>query len=71
MAWKKGPMPAGTYGWGGVVPFDLKSAGFYFADFCGDTVKVMTEPERIIQTHEVAYYNNSLELPLHPEGKRL
>ncbi len=72
MAWKKGPLPAGTYGWGGVVPVDLKaSEGFFFADFCGDTVKAITHPERVLQAHEVAYYDNSLTLPPHPKGKRL
>lgn len=62
MAWKRGPMPKGTYGWGGVVPFDHSGSGFYFADFRGDTVAL--EPDkRELQPHEVKWYDNSLELP--------
>lgn len=68
MAWKKGPLPSGTYGWGGVVPFDEKVQGFYFADFAGNTVKAIGagphgKTDRILQPHEVAFYDNSLELP--------
>jgi len=62
MAWKKGPLPAGTFGWGAVVPFDMDGAGFLFADFAGD--KVTTNPgNRILKAHEVKAYDNSLELP--------
>jgi hypothetical protein len=64
MAWKKGPLPPDTYHWGGVVPFDLKSLGFYFADFFGDHVMVeMRDGKRRLEPHEVAWYDNSLELP--------
>ena len=71
MAWKKGPLPKNTYGWGGVVPFDV-TTGFYFADFCGDHVKTIThKPEfnRTLQPHEVSWYDNSLELPPKEAGE--
>lgn len=62
--WKKGPMPVGTYQWGGVVPVGEKLSGcFFFADFCGDHVKVQDGTGRILQPHEVAWFNNSTELP--------
>jgi hypothetical protein len=62
MAWQKGPLPPDTYGWGGVVPFDFKAPGFFFADFAGD--HVVTCPDgRVLQPHEVAQYDNSLALP--------
>ncbi len=41
MAWQKGPMPKGTYYWGGVVPFDHDGTGFFFASFHGDFVMVL------------------------------
>lgn len=59
--WKKGPLPADTYGWGGVVPLGL-GTGFMFADFQGDHV-VVIPGENVLQAHEIAMYDNSLELP--------
>lgn len=41
MAWQKGPLPKGIWGWGGVVPTDHVGLGFYFADFTGDKVKLV------------------------------
>jgi hypothetical protein len=63
--WQKGPLPADTYMWGGVVPTDESTGdGFYFADFRGDTVVLYgVEPERVLQAHEVKYFNNCLGLP--------
>ncbi len=68
MAWKKGPLPKETWGWGGVVPVSTEPmSGFYFADFCGDHVKIQSGPgETVLKADEVAYYDNSLELP--PDG---
>ncbi len=60
MAWQRGPLPKNTYGWGGVVPFDL-TGGFFFADFCGDHVKAHSEPERTLKPHEVAWFDNSIQ----------
>lgn len=68
MAWKQGPLPKDTYGWGGVVPFDQSGDGFYFADFCGDHVKCCPG-ERKLLAHEVALYDNSLELPPGLKGR--
>jgi hypothetical protein len=63
MAWKKGPLPAGTWNYGGVVPVGEDPAdGFYFADFCGDHVKLCPS-DKLLKAHEVALYDNSLELP--------
>jgi hypothetical protein len=70
MAWKKGPLPPGTYYWGGVVPVELggkpfAGGGFFFADFCGDHVVMLPgDPqEQTLKPHEVAWYDNGLGLP--------
>lgn len=69
MAWQKGPMPAGTYNWGGVVPAgEGMTGGFYFADFHGDHVILVGSglgktPDRVLQPEEVAWFDNGLELP--------
>jgi hypothetical protein len=65
--WQKGPLPPNTYMWGGVVPTDHKGSGFFFADFCGDHVKIHSSSselnDRVISADEVAWYNNCLDLP--------
>lgn len=67
--WKPGPLPPNTWNWGGVVPVDEVGGGFYFADFCGDHVKLVSDGKtlpkegRILKAHEVALYDNSLEVP--------
>jgi hypothetical protein len=72
--WKRGPLPPDTYGWGGVVPVtETTSGGFYFADFQGDKVVLVTgdsnnSPGRTLKPHEVAWLNNSLTLPPAYEG---
>jgi hypothetical protein len=68
MAWKKGPLPPKTYGWGGVVPCDdadTPQHGFCFANFQGDKVVVLdgTSLWKTLKPHEVAAYDNSLECP--------
>lgn len=74
MGWKQGPLPPGTWNWGGVVPRGEEPSGFYFADFCGDHVVVQDGggpgtpiPHRVLKPEDVAWYNNSLDLP--PSGK--
>jgi hypothetical protein len=63
MAWKKGPLPPETYFWGGVVKAgDDSGSGFYFADFCGDHVVTFPGEEKLT-ADQVAWYDNSLELP--------
>ena len=66
--WKRGPLPPDTYYWGGVVPVGHNAYGFYFADFCGDHVKIVdgSTDGRVIKADEVAWYNNSINLP--PRG---
>ena len=67
MSWKKGPLPANTWGWGGVTILGEDGAGFYFADFTGVGAKL---PDgRIITADKVALYDNSLELPPEPHKK--
>lgn len=61
MSWKQGPLPPNTWNWGGVVPVGVVG-GFYFADFCGDHVKCCPG-DKVLQAHEVAWYDNHLELP--------
>lgn len=68
MAWQKGPLPAETWGWGGVVPKDQSGDGFYFADFQGDSVKTCPDG-RALKPDEVALYDNSLTLPPHCKGR--
>lgn len=74
MAWKQGPLPPGTYYWGGVVPVGEEKSygGFYFADFHGDHVllPMLTDEkgdQRRLEADQVAWYDNSLELA--PTGK--
>jgi len=76
MSWKKGPMPSGTWGWGGVVPVGLKAQGFFFADFKGNSVVAIGagtdgNSDRALSQDEVSFYNNSLELPPNPNATRL
>jgi len=71
MAWKQGPMPPDTWNWGGVVPRRLvkdgRISGFFFADFCGDKVKVFDQncydKHTMLSGDEVAWYNNDLDMP--------
>jgi hypothetical protein len=68
--WQKGPLPPGTYHWGGVVPVGQESTGFYFADFCGDHVKICPG-DSVLKPDEVAWFNNCLDLPpCCPHGTR-
>lgn len=62
--WQEGPLPPGTWNWGGVV---VKSqgkdpSGFYFADFCGDHVTLVPGGERV-EAADVVLFNNCLHLP--------
>jgi hypothetical protein len=62
MAWKKGPLPANTWNWGAVIPVgEQAGSGFYFADFCGDHVKICPG-DRVLKADEVAFFDNSIEL---------
>jgi hypothetical protein len=65
MGWKQGPLPPGTFWWGGVVPVGEESGGFYFADFHGDHVKICPG-DRVLKADEVAWFNNALDLPPKP-----
>lgn len=66
--WKTGPLPPNTYHWGGVVRIGDTASGFYFADFCGDHVKLCPSGE-VLQPGEVAMYDNSLTLPPNVKGR--
>jgi hypothetical protein len=63
MAWKKGPLPKGTFNWGGVMVKGTSATGFHFADFCGDHVKLPMSNNKRVEAQDVAYYDNSLEVP--------
>lgn len=68
--WKDGPLPADTYNWGGVVLIGQNPKdGFFFADFCGDHVKLCPDGKKV-NADEVLLYNNSLELPSGNLGTR-
>lgn len=67
--WKSGPLPPGTYNWGGVVRRgEDPKMGFHFADFRGDHVLLPMrtddggKPQRV-EAKDVAMYCNSLTLP--------
>ena len=76
MGWKRGPLPAGTWGYGGVVTTDVASAedviqgtctkGFQFADFQGDHV-VLYPGKEIVPADKAAFWNNGLQLPINAE----
>ena len=71
--WKRGPLPPNTWQWGGVVPKSNDSgpySGFFFADFHGDyvTINPGTADAKRLESDEVAYYNNSLSLPIQLDG---
>ena len=60
--WKQGPLPLNTWHWGAVVPKGEEThGGFYFADFCGDHVKIVNT-DRVLKSEEVAWYNNCIGL---------
>lgn len=65
MSWQNGPLPDHTYGWGAVVPQDHEGPGFYFADFKGNKVTLISNKgvERTIKPYEVKFYDNSIESP--------
>jgi hypothetical protein len=61
--WKKGPLPAGTFNWGGVQIKGM-TRGFLFADFRGDHVAVFDfKGERRVEASDVTWWNNCLDLP--------
>jgi len=76
--WRRGPLPPGTWMWGAVITHAMLASGrsinhFQFADFRGDHVIVfryevdkrsLVTIEQRIEPHEVAYYNNAIDLPI-------
>ncbi len=63
MAWQKGPLPANTWYWGGVMLVGESTYGFQFASFCGDHIKLYPD-DMVVKAEDVAWYDNSLKLPL-------
>ncbi len=66
MAWKRGPVPKDTLGWGGVTKVGDTSMGFYFAQFEGSRVILFGNPPNageVVPANGVAWYDNSLTLP--------
>jgi hypothetical protein len=67
MAWKRGPLPPGTYNWGGIINAESAgSGGFFFADFRGDHAVVIGRTGRLderVEAGEILWYDNGLELP--------
>jgi hypothetical protein len=72
--WRKGPLPPDTWNWGGVTLVgEDPNSGFYFADFCGDHVKMeLIEKDKDgncvrswkrIEASEVQEYCNCLTIP--------
>jgi len=68
--WKKGPLPANTWQWGGVMLQGEGTNSLWFADFCGDHVKLFGRKDKPrAEAREIAYYNNSLVSPLPKDVK--
>lgn len=64
MEWRKGPLPPDTWDWGGVVLVgDDPQVGFFFADFCGDHVKIIPG-DKVVTADQIAWYNNGLKVPV-------
>lgn len=66
MTWHRGPLPSGTYGWGGVVPamvefYPFVGDGFYFVRFEGDRVRRVDDT--FLYSYEIAWWNNCLTDP--------
>lgn len=67
--WHKGPLPADTWNWGGVVPVGSNPRhGFYFADFRGDHALISKSVDGVsvwerIEAADIAFFNNSLPMP--------
>jgi hypothetical protein len=68
--WKKGPLPKGTWGWGGIT---LETAdpkrGFQFADFKGDHVTLPMKNNERVEAYDIGTYNNALTWPPIPDVK--
>jgi hypothetical protein len=64
--WKKGPLPAGTYNWGGVQIKGM-SSGFLYADFRGD--HGITDSRMRFEARDVVWWNNCLDLPPGSKGR--
>lgn len=68
--WHKGPLPADTWGYGGVVLAEMPEQTFLFADFRGDhALLVNTESGKDgkrLDPAEILAYNNAIQLP--PSG---
>lgn len=49
------------------MPADHEGDGFFFADFCGDHVRIMDgsprERQRVLRADEVRWWDNALTLP--------
>jgi len=63
MAWKNGPLPAGSWNWGAVVTKGGEAEGFYFADFMGDHVILPMLNNLRVELNEVLFYDNSITWP--------
>ena len=66
--WKAGPLPAGTWGWGGVVLAGSDPTnGFFFADFQGTKVVAIggggRGSNRTLTADQVGWFNNCLTVP--------
>lgn len=66
--WRKGPLPADSWYWGGLVPADLHGSGFYYADFRGDHA-ILTPGDRKIEAADIAWYNNCIDMPPGPAAR--
>lgn len=70
--WHKGAPPADTWQFGGVVLQDRDPrSGFQFAEFMGSKVRVHGSTVRVVPNSAVAYWNNSLRIPVVTDKPRV
>ncbi len=61
--WLDGPVPQGTFYWGAVVLKDMPPHSFYFADFRGDHVMVLTDKWTRTELADIVKYTNCINVP--------
>lgn len=66
--WKKGPLPPGTWHWGGVVLQGDNPTFFHFADFRGNHA-IIYPGNRAVGPDEIKFYCNCLEMPPQDEAQ--
>ena len=66
--WREGPLPANTYGWGGIVTKECPKGIFLYADFCGDYAMIYDSEKghlitRRVEACDILLWDNPLTEP--------